>query len=93
MSGLNLIPNPTVLAVQTGVFMANIFVIKKLWLDPYMKVYEKRKASTTGSQSDAEKIGKENDKMVTKIETGIHDAVEESRKIRTDIHSKTSFIF
>ena len=28
--------------------------------------------------------------MVTKIESGIHDAVEESRKIRTDIHSKTS---
>ena len=60
MSGLNLVPNPTVLAVQAGVFMANIFVIKKLWLDPYLRVYEKRQANTTGSQTDAEKISKEN---------------------------------
>lgn len=56
MAHLNLSPDPVVLGVQAGIFLANMYIVKKLMLDPYMKLRTARDAKTGGSQHDAQAL-------------------------------------
>ena len=56
MSSLNLSPNKTIMAIQAAIFLANFVVVKKLLLEPYLKVIAKRAQATIGSQSQAEQL-------------------------------------
>ena len=56
MAHLNLTPDPVVLGVQAGIFLANMYIVKKLMLDPYMKLRIARDAKTGGSQHDAQAL-------------------------------------
>ena len=71
MSSLNLVPNPTVMLVQAGLFVANFVVIKKLILEPYLSVYDRQQAKTTGSQSEAERLDLESIDLEKKIAAAI----------------------
>ena len=42
MASLELVPHPDVLVVQAGVFLANFVVVKKLLVEPYLTVRDKR---------------------------------------------------
>jgi F0F1-type ATP synthase membrane subunit b/b' len=42
-----LVPNPTILVVQTGMFFAAAGVVKKLYVDPYLKLKAKRDEKTS----------------------------------------------
>lgn len=74
MASLNLIPNPSVLAVQTGLFLANIYVIKKLIVEPYMVVREQRDRLTVGSKDEAEHAIEESKKVFEYIKDALHSA-------------------
>lgn len=54
MADFNLMPVPKVLIVQVGIFIANTFVVKKLVLDPYRRLKERRKALTERRQQQAQ---------------------------------------
>lgn len=90
MAGLNLTPNPAIMAVQAGVFLANIYVVKKLWLDPYMKVYKKRQEKTRGAQSEAESILKRNVASISEIDGRISQASIDAKAVRARIHDDMS---
>ncbi len=82
MSSLNLTPNPTVMAVEAVVFLVNFFAVKKLLLEPYLKVNAQRKEQTEGNQSQAEHLELENQKAIEKINVKIGQVSEESRTLR-----------
>ena len=42
MADFNLVPVPRVLLVQAGIFIANTIIIKKLLIEPYLKLKAKR---------------------------------------------------
>lgn len=56
MAQLVLVPNPVVMAVQAGVFIAGAVIIKKLMVEPYLKVRDRREKLTVGNQGEAASI-------------------------------------
>lgn len=56
MASLNLIPNSGVLVVQAGIFLANMVVVKKLIIDPYLQLKDKREEMTLGNQEAAKSL-------------------------------------
>ena len=74
MSQLSLVPNPTVIGAQAAIFLANMFVIKKLILAPYLAVREAREKTTGGSHGDAAKLIDEVAKLDQTITAQMRDA-------------------
>ena len=82
MSSLNLSPNPTIMAITAGIFALQFVAVKKLFLDPYLKVREQRIKATFGNQSEAEQLEVENGKSAEKIRNRISQASREARNFR-----------
>jgi len=82
MASLNLVPNAGLLAAQAGIFLANMVVIKKLMIDPYLKLKDKRQALTTGGQEEAEKILKDCELKGADLEAKITRAREDAKVLR-----------
>ena len=53
MADFNLVPVPRVLLVQVGIFIANTIIVKKLMIDPYLKLKAKRLDYTERKQAAA----------------------------------------
>jgi F0F1-type ATP synthase membrane subunit b/b' len=53
-SGLNLIPNPGVMAVIATVFLLAMQVIKIYFLQPFQQLHQKRSQLTSGGKDEAE---------------------------------------
>lgn len=82
-SSLNLSPDPIVIGVQAGLFLANMYVVKKLMLDPYLKVRSAREAKTGGSQDDAQALlakAAELDQAMTEKMRVAHKAASATRE-------------
>lgn len=90
MSSLNLEPNPTIMAVQAGLFALNFVAVKKLFLDPYIRVYDKRQNLTVGSQSQTKDLVSKNESILTKIQSSFKEVNGEAAKIRESITHKAS---
>ena len=88
MGSLNLTPNPSVLLVQTGVLIANVVVVKKLLLDPYLKVYEKRQSMTKGSKNKASELIKHNEGALIDINKKIESAASGARDHREKLYQE-----
>jgi F0F1-type ATP synthase membrane subunit b/b' len=79
---LNLVPNPPVLAVQAVVFLAGLVVVKKLFVEPYLSVRDKREKLTVGSKDEAQKLLQDADRVAADVAARIGQAVEEAKKAR-----------
>ncbi len=53
MSGLNLIPNPTIYRDSSVVFLTAYVIVKKFYVTPMQRYVQKRLAATTGSKDAA----------------------------------------
>ncbi len=82
MSSLNLSPNPVIMAATAGVFIANLIAVKKLLLEPYLKVRDQRINATFGNQAAAEQLEVENTRATEKIRDRIATASLEARNFR-----------
>lgn len=82
MSSLNLSPNPTIMAITAGIFVANLIAVKKLFLEPYLKVRDQRIKATFGNQSEAEQLEVENSRATENIRTRISQASLDARNFR-----------
>lgn len=79
MAGINLVPNPGVLGTLLAVFAVNYFIIKKLIVDTFLKLKEKRESMTSGSEDQAKSLLEENQRIESQIESKTRDALEEAR--------------
>ncbi len=92
MSQLNLTPDPVVLGAQAAIFLANMFVVKKTILEPYLLVRSRREASTGGSQEAASKLIAEANALESKITERMReahrDAAQKREQIKADANIK-----
>jgi F0F1-type ATP synthase membrane subunit b/b' len=82
MSQLNLKPDPIVLGVQAVVFLLNMFIVKKLMLEPYLAVRSRRDAQTGGSQDAAQKLQHEAEALESKITERMRSAHKDAAQVR-----------
>ncbi len=82
MSSLNLSPNPAIMAITAGIFVANLIAVKKLFLEPYLKVRDQRIKATFGNQAAAEQLELENIRSTENIRNRIAQASLEARNFR-----------
>ena len=80
MAELNLVPNPTLLVVQTGVFITNVWLINTLILKPYQKLKDARDQATVGNQDEAHRILKNIASMSAAIKQKTAEALEQARE-------------
>jgi F0F1-type ATP synthase membrane subunit b/b' len=90
MSQLNLKPDPIVLGVQAVIFLANMFVVKKLMLEPYLSLSSRREAQTGGSQDSAQKLLLEAQSLETKITERMRTAHKDAAQVRDAIKKEAS---
>ena len=88
MSHLNLTPDPVIIATQAAIFLANMFVIKKLILNPYLSVRSRREASTGGNQHEAQKLAQDALGLEAKITERVRAAHKEASTAREVIKSE-----
>ncbi len=82
MSSLNLVPNPAIMVIQAGIFLANLVVVKKFLLEPYLAVRDERVKLTYGSQDLAESLRQENELAAEKIHFRLQEVGTEARSLR-----------
>lgn len=87
MSSLNLTPDPILMGVQAGIFLTNMYIVKKLMLDPYMKLRMARDAKTGGSQSAAQALLDKAANMDLVITEKMRDAHKSAATVREKIKS------
>ena len=81
MSSLNLLPDPKVIAVQAAVFFLSMLVIKKLFLEPYLRLMGYRDSKTVGSNELAKDLISRTEQLASKLG---QDFANASKKITTD---------
>lgn len=88
MSTLNLTPNPIAVATQAIIFFTNLFIIKKLMLEPYLRRKDLRDSATVGSQASSRALAEASEKMtgelthrIQKAHEGIKEQMDGLRKV------------
>lgn len=82
---LELIPKLPVLAVQTVIFIANIAIIKKLFVEPYLKVKAERETTTQGSRDEAIKLQAHAKEIEEELERRLAEGLKAIRDQRESI--------
>jgi len=90
MAQLNLVPDPAVVGVQIGLFVVNMAIVKKLFLEPYLRLRAKRDALTTGSQADAARLLYECDEIARKVQESIEEAAASAASERERVKAGAS---
>lgn len=88
MAQLVLVPNPVVLAVQVGVFLANVVVIKKLMLEPYLAVRDRREKLTQGNRDEASAIVTRCESLATDINQRLVATAQTAQKAKESIRNE-----
>jgi F0F1-type ATP synthase membrane subunit b/b' len=88
MASLELKPEPIVVAVQGVIFLASMYSVKKLMLEPFLKLRERRKALTEGRFQEARKIVDEAEQKLSAIRERMREAAMAARSDRDVIVGK-----
>ena len=87
MASLDLSPNPTVMMVQAGLFLVNFVAVKKLILEPYLKVADAREKLTSGDQAEAAAVLEKSDSGMRQVSEKLEAARDEARNRAQEILS------
>ncbi len=90
MAQLDLIPDPKIMVIQTGIFLANIYVVKKFYVEPYLKLKAKREFLTVGSQDQAQAAATEAGKLSAEIKARIDSFYSQSKAYAEDSRQKAT---
>jgi len=80
MAELSLVPNPTLLVVQTGIFLTNVWLVNTLILKPYQKLKAARDQATVGNQDEARRTLQEVTTISEAIKQKTTAALEQARQ-------------
>lgn len=79
MSTLSLDPNPILIATHTGLFLANIYVVKFYIINPFLRLKDKRNNLTSGQESLAVELQQETGEIQSDIKSKIITAQGEAK--------------
>lgn len=77
---VGVIPDIT-LFVQLVLFLIFTFVMKKLFFDPYLEIYEEREHTVSTLLEEAQKNNDQAQKLLEEVEKLLNEAKEEAKKI------------
>lgn len=85
MAQLILVPNPVVMAVQAGVFLTGAVIIKKLMIEPYLSVRDRRVKLTQGNREEAAEIISRCEAIASEVNSRLSQAVQKAQKSKETI--------
>lgn len=88
MAHLELKPEPIIVAVQGVVFLASLFTVKKLMLEPFLKLRARRKDLTEGRFVAARKIVDDAEQKLGAVRERMREAAMAAREDRDAIVDK-----
>ena len=88
MSSLDLQPNLRLMVIQAGVFATNFFVVKHLFISPYLALKGARKKETEGAGEEAKAFALNADKLEKKIDLRLRKAFESAKASRQKAEEK-----
>lgn len=88
MSSLDLQPNLRLMMIQAGVFATNFFVVKHLFISPYLALRNARKKETEGASEEAKAFVLKADELETKIDLRLRKAFESAKTSRQKAEEK-----
>ena len=82
MSDLNLVPNPQLMLVQTVVFLSQVYVVKKLFIAPFLKLKALRSNATVGADTKSEELRKEITVLSEHVRAQLSKTQDEIKKLK-----------
>lgn len=84
LAALNLTPDAGLVLTQAGLFLTNLYVVKKLMLDPYLKLKDKRYQLTLGGQKEAQEASQDVAAKTKLIDSKIAEAMGQAKLFREE---------
>lgn len=92
MAEFNIVPDVRLMAIQASLFLANLYVCKKLFVEPFLKLSAARDSLTVSSKSAALQLREQNETASLSLNERLasaSDAMKEDReKILASARSK-----
>jgi F0F1-type ATP synthase membrane subunit b/b' len=85
---LDLIPKLPVLAVQTGIFLLNVGIIRSLFVRPYLKMRADRENTTTGSKDEAIRLAAELTELTEDVDRRLSESLKRIRSDRDQVKKR-----
>ena len=92
MSGMNLSPTPAVILVQAGLFLASVYSVKRLFVEPYLRLKDKRDHATISQKAKAQELVLQNEELASTVHAKFESAKDQVHaqvaEIREEMKSK-----
>lgn len=85
MASLDLRPDLNLVLVQTAVFVSNLYVVKRFFVSPFLKLKEARLKETEGVKEKALLFQKEANALDSAINKKLKEALSEAQELRSSI--------
>ena len=85
MASLDLRPDLNLVLVQTAVFVSNLYVVKRFFVSPFLKLKEARLKETEGVKEKALLFQKEANALDSAISKKLKEALSEAQELRSSI--------
>ncbi|MBI2603866.1 MAG: hypothetical protein HYW48_12505 [Deltaproteobacteria bacterium] len=82
MSGLNLIPDPQSMATHTVIFLSNIYVVKKMMIEPFLQLKTAREQQTIDAEHGARQMEQELSVNLLEVEKRLKSVSDDVRQDR-----------
>ncbi len=91
MHEVHVIPDIT-LFIQLGIFLIFMFVMKKVYFDPYLEAIDEREETIEKLKREAEENNLKAQKILEEVEKILNETKMEAQKILEEEHKKTNEI-
>lgn len=82
MSNLNLIPSPKIVLIQLFLFLIGFYIIKKFFVEPYMKQRQIRDLAIENSNFESDQLLAKNNEMLDFIDVSVKKVKDDIKKHR-----------
>ena len=89
MPEVHVIPDIT-LIIQLAIFFVFMFIMKKIYFDPYLEAFDERERTVEQFLAEAEQNNKKANEILEEVEKILAQTREESKKIMEQYHKETS---
>ncbi|WP_456401193.1 ATP synthase F0 subunit B [Persephonella sp.] len=86
---VGVIPDIT-LFVQLIIFLIFMFVMKKIYFDPYLEAFDERERTVEDLLKKAEENNKKANEILAEVESILNETKKEAQKILDQYHSETN---